>query len=451
MGIPPRIRTCEFLTLARSLPERHDAMLDTSSIDIDLSAIDHNMAAIRRVVGDRCALCPIVKADAYGLGVARVARRLVAAGAEMLAVYSLRQAIETAAAMNAATPVLVLMPVADLPLEDELARLILAGQLHLVVHDEANLLALEARARALGATIPVHLEIDVGMSRGGALPDEASRILRAMHAGSPLSLRGIFSHFTHSRYDETRTDRQHEIYEGVLDANRRFIPRGVFEHVASTYSLARDARYHRSMARFGLAWLGYGLDELEATSPCLARTDLRPVVRWSSTIVQAKRISAGTGVGYGSRWIADRDSVVGLVPVGYADGYPAPRQPASVGGQFVGVRTPTGEMVYAPVIGAVNMDQITVDLTSFYQGDEHDWIGSAAELIARDIDAPNHLPRLAAQSGMIVHELLTRINPRIPRAVSHCAADARLPAVSIEVIQQGRRGSEASVTAAAAG
>ena len=98
--------------MARANSDRQDAMQDTSTIDIDLSAIDHNMAVVRRAVGAGCALCPIVKADAYGLGVSRVARRLVAAGADMLAVYSLRQAIETAAALNSsATPILVLMPV----------------------------------------------------------------------------------------------------------------------------------------------------------------------------------------------------------------------------------------------------------------------------------------------------------------------------------------------------
>ena len=250
-------------------------MQDTSTIDIDLAAIDHNMSVIRRVVGDRCALCPIVKADAYGLGVSRVARRLVAAGAEMLAVYSLRQAIETAAAVNGATPILVLMPVTDIAREDELVRLMLGGQLHLVVHDEANLAALEACAQAIGVTLPVHLEIDVGMSRGGARPDEAERILQAIHDGGRLSLRGIFAHFSHSRSDAAITARQLEAYDAVISANRHLIPDDVIEHVASTYALARSTRYHRSMVRFGLAWLGYGIDELEADVPVLRRQDLR--------------------------------------------------------------------------------------------------------------------------------------------------------------------------------
>ncbi|MFN9078415.1 MAG: alanine racemase [bacterium] len=392
-------------------------MQDTSTIDIDLAAIDHNMSVIRRVVGDRCALCPIVKADAYGLGVSRVARRLVAAGAEMLAVYSLRQAIETAAAVNGTTPILVLMPVTDIAREDELVRLMLGGQLHLVVHDEANLAALEACAQSIGVTLPVHLEIDVGMSRGGARPDEAARILQAIHDGGRLSLRGIFAHFSHSRCDAAITARQLEAYDSVVTANRHLIPDDVIEHVASTYALARSTRYHRSMVRFGLAWLGYGLEELDAPGAIMAPGDLRPVVRWSSQVVQAKEVPAGTAVGYGARWTAPRDSTVVLVPVGYADGFPTPRD-AAMGAPWVRLHAPNGAVVDAPVVGAVNMDQITVDVTGLHDGDPRSWIGCAVELISRDRVSKAHLPNLARAAGMIVHEALTRLNPRIARTVS---------------------------------
>ncbi len=397
-------------------------MHDTSTIDIDLSAIDHNMTVIRRVVGDDCALCPIVKADAYGLGVSRVAKRLVNAGAHMLAVYSVRQAMETVAAINGAKPVLVLMPVSDLPREDEIARMVLAGQLHLVVHDKAQMAHLNACAAHLGCVLPVHLEVDVGMSRGGARPDEASRMLRTLarrgRDAANLSLRGIFSHFSHSRFDHALTERQHEIFELVLSSNRRLIPAGVLEHVSSTYALARDARYHRSMVRFGLAWLGYGLDELEAPSPLMTREELRPVVRWSSRVVQAKRIPAGAAVGYGARWTASRPSTIALVPVGYADGFPALRDASSVGGQSIAIHSPSAGKVYAPVVGAVNMDQITVDVTDLCSCDAGEWIGCEVELVSRDVTAPNHLPRLAAESRVIVHEFLTRLNPRIGRTVS---------------------------------
>lgn len=406
-------------------------MQDTSTIDIDLAAIEHNMSVIRRVVGDRCALCPIVKADAYGLGVSRVARRLVAAGAEMLAVYSLRQAIETAAAVNGATPILVLMPVTEIAREDELVRLMLGGQLHLVVHDEANLAALEACAQAIGVTLPVHLEIDVGMSRGGARPDEAARILRAIHEGGRLSLRGIFAHFSHSRCDAAITARQLEAYDAVIRANRRLIPDDVIEHVASTYALARSTRYHRSMVRFGLAWLGYGLEELEAPGAIMAPGDLRPVVRWSSQIVQAKEVPAGTAVGYGARWTAPRDSTIALVPVGYADGYPTQRGPSANGSLSVRLHAPSGAAVDAPVIGAVNMDQITVDVTDVVEGDQHALVGCEVELISRDPESAAYLPSLASRAGMIPHEVLTRLNPRVLRTVSVGSVE---PSCTIEVV-----------------
>ncbi len=393
-------------------------MQDTSTIDIDLSAIDHNMSVVRRAVGSGCALCPIVKADAYGLGVSRVARRLVGAGAEMLAVYSLRQAIETAAAVNAATPVLVLMPVTRIDREDELVRLMLAGQLHLVVHDEANLAALEACAAALGVELPVHVEVDVGMSRGGALPDEAVRIIGAIARGCHLSLRGVFAHFSHARTDARTTALQLAQYEHVIEASRGVMPAEAYQHVASTYALARDARYHRTMVRFGLAWLGYGLDELEAPHPVIAREELRPVVRWSTSVVQAKDVPAGTAVGYGGRWVAQRASTIALVPIGYSDGYPTGRLAPSGSGLCVRLCTPDGRVAHAPVVGAVNMDQITVDVTGLHAGDIHDWIGCGVELISRDIHAPTHLPRLAAEAGIIPHEMLTRLNPRIARTTS---------------------------------
>lgn len=416
-------------------------MQDTSTIDIDLAAIDHNMSVIRRVVGDRCALCPIVKADAYGLGVSRVARRLVAAGAEMLAVYSLRQAIETAAAVNGATPILVLMPVTDIAREDELVRLMLGGQLHLVVHDESNLAALEACAQSIGVTLPVHLEIDVGMSRGGARPDEAARILQAIHDGGRLSLRGIFAHFSHSRCDAAVTARQLEAYDAVVAANRHLIPDDVIEHVASTYALARSTRYHRSMVRFGLAWLGYGLEELDAPGAIMAPGDLRPVVRWSSHIVQAKQVPAGTAVGYGSRWTAPRHSTIALVPVGYADGFPTQRDGAS-GSLWVRLHAPGGAFVDAPVVGAVNMDQITVDVTGLDQADPRAWIGCEVELVSRDRASRAHLPNLAAAAGQIVHEALTRLNPRIARTVSTSVSS---PGASCTIEVVSPRGPESAV------
>jgi hypothetical protein len=95
-----------------------------------------------------------------------------------------------------------------------------------------------------------------------------------------------------------------------------------------------------------------------------------------------------------------------------------PRNPQASVGACVRLFMPDGRVAHAPVVGIVNMDQITVDVTGLHAGDIHDWIGCSVELISRDIHAPTHLPRLAAESGMIPHELLTRLNPRIARTTS---------------------------------
>lgn len=437
-------------------------MHEPSCVEINLSAIDHNMAAIRRLVGPQCKLCPIVKADAYGMGAARVARRLATAGADLVAVYSLPQAAElglgSANQSPLGVPVLVLMPVADIRRGDETSRMLVSGRLHLTVHDGTQLEALASLADQYATTIPVHLEIDSGLSRGGARPEDAARLLDRIATDRRFALKGVFTHFANSRTDRAATDVQLAAFDAFLAANAHALTAETEVHVASTYALFRHRRYHRSMVRFGLAWAGYGLEELDGGELELGDDLLRPCVRWRSRLVQVKRIPVGTAVGYGSRWTAKRPSTIGLIPVGYADGFPVYRpdpaaESSTAQGQKVAIlrevtRGARTEIVreFAPVIGAVNMDQITVDLTDLDLLTQRDGgLGLTVEIVSPDAAAPNHLPRLAARSGMIPHEMLCRIHPKIPRlyvvdgAVEEMPASATAPAVSAEARPNGGR------------
>ncbi len=437
-------------------------MHEPSCVEINLSAIDHNMAAIRRLVGPQCKLCPIVKADAYGMGAARVARRLATAGADLVAVYSLPQAAElglgNANQAPLGVPVLVLMPVADIRRGDETSRMLVSGRLHLTVHDGTQLEALASLADQYATTIPVHLEIDSGLSRGGARPDDAVRLLDRIATDRRFALKGVFTHFANSRTDRAATDVQLAAFDAFLAANAHALTAETEVHVASTYALFRHRRYHRSMVRFGLAWAGYGLEELDGGELELGDDLLRPCVRWRSRLVQVKRIPVGTAVGYGSRWTAKRPSTIGLIPVGYADGFPVYRpdpaaESSTAQGQKVAIlrevtRGARTEIVreFAPVIGAVNMDQITVDLTDLDLLTQRDGgLGLTVEIVSPDAAAPNHLPRLAARSGMIPHEMLCRIHPKIPRlyvvdgAVEEASPSATAPTVAAEARPNGGR------------
>lgn len=392
-------------------------MSETSVIEINLSAIDHNLAVMREMVGEGCLLCPVVKADAYGIGAARVAKRMAASGADMFAVFSPEQAAVLAAAA-VGRPVLVLMPVRDFSRGDDLYRMLVSGSLHLAVHDLRHLDELQRLAGKFATPVPVHLEVDTGMSRGGCLPEEAALVLRRIGSSRWVRLAGIFTHFSDPRCDPERTRRQMAAFDALLDGERASVPAECIVHVASSYAALRHRRFHRSMVRFGLAWTGLALDGIESGEVLWESEQLRPILSWRSHLAQVKSIPAGTSVGYGSLWTAERDTRMGLVPVGYSDGYPmcrGGRDPRQVRIRATGLHGAIDG--WAPLIGAVNMDQIAVDLTEIdgLSSLPGGGVGAEVELVSDDRDAPNHLPRVAAAAGIVPYEFLCRLNQRIRR------------------------------------
>lgn len=406
-------------------------MTDNSVISIDFDAIAQNMAVLRGMVGPSCAVNAVVKADAYGLGAVRVARRLVQSGAAMLTVYSPAQAEQLE---GLPVPVLVLQAVRTLVRGEAIHSMLVAGRLHLVVHDLHHVAELIVLADEHGVRIPVHLELDTGLGRGGCLPEEAAKILQAVAASPKLTLAGLMTHFSHAKSSGERCAAQLRAYELFVDANRALIPPECTLHTASSYAALRSRSVHAAMVRVGLAWTGFACDGPEGGEQLPGVANLRPSVRWSSQLIHVRRIARGEGVGYGWQWTARRDSTVGLVPVGYADGYPtlcahSPQAAREQGDPSRWVRIVVdgrdGEVVAeAPVIGAVNMDQICVDLSGLERLLAHlpgGGLGAEVELYGSDRGARNFLPTIADRMGIRPYELLCRLNPRIPRVAVEAA------------------------------
>lgn len=403
-------------------------MRDTSLIEINLAAVTENIRVLRQLAAGS-GLCAVLKADGYGLGAVRIARTLVDAGVDMLAVYTPEQAAQLARS-GVIEPILVMMPVVELHRTDELYRSLVSGRLHLTVHGEDHLRALLAIADRFGSVIPLHVEVDTGMSRGGASPAELKRLLPAIAEARNCQLAGIFTHFASAETAGVDTQHQRTLFEKLIGQHRDRIPKACLVHAANTFATLRDESLHYDMVRVGLAWAGYGPDWMEVTPERFEGVNLRPSVRWSSSLVHVKWIEKGARVGYGGEWMTPRRSRIGLIPVGYADGYPIncgwgngdpDAQPRAQVGVYC--RTPGGdERRFAPVVGAINMDQIAIDLT--HLNDLTVGVGSEAELISPDPAAPNHVPTLAKAAGTIPHEVLTRLNSRIPR--THVARDVQI-------------------------
>jgi alanine racemase len=387
---------------------------------IDLAALDHNLATIRGMLRQGARLGAVVKADAYGLGAARIARRM-ASQVDMLVVFGLDEA-EVVHAAAPTTPVLALMPCHEIDAGGPMHGMLLRGLLQLAAHDAGQVARLERVAAELGVRIPLHLEIDTGLGRGGCLPEDATALVARIRASERLELVGAFTHYASAGGSEIATDVQRERFEAWVA--QAALPANCLLHSASTFAAIRDARFHHHMVRVGLAWTGLSFEGTRDGRSLTAARTLRPVFSWRSHVMQVRRLPAGSAVGYGSRWVARTPSVVGLVPVGYADGYPLlpmdsrtlrPAQPERrvVRVQY-GSEGATG-WAEAPVIGAVSMDQIAIDLTSIAGVLPDAGQDALVEIVSGDTSAPNHAARVAAMTGQHAYELLCRIPARVPR------------------------------------
>ena len=421
----------------------------TSRLAIDLSAVEHNLRLIRLATAvpssaapgaaaagspagnlGKTQICAVIKQDAYGMGAGRLARKLAQCGVDLLAVYSLDEA-RALVDLPIKSPVLVLMPVTGIDRSDPLFRLTVAGRLHVVLHSLEHATELSSFCSRLGVQLPVHVQVDSGMSRGGSLPEAAAEIVRFAAASNRLRLTGLMTHFSSPGNDEAFTREQARVFRSLIDnvkptlmeLARKGAP-PVVVHAANTAATFRSSSLHATMVRVGQGLYGFGSGDL-ASNPAPEFGDLagqlRHAVRWLAPIVHTETIPTGWPVGYNRTWHARRPSRIAIIPVGYAGGYPL-----TLGNRAV-VRL-TGRMypkvgdtstaadaasVWVPVVGRVSMDQITIDVTEAPEALVRS--GMEVELIGTDPSKPNAMPKLAAEAETITHALLCGIAPSVER------------------------------------
>jgi alanine racemase len=342
---------------------------------IDAGAVERNCARLAAAVAP-ARLCAVVKADGYGHGALTAARAAQAGGASWLAVATAAEAAELRAA-GIEGPVLVMGALSD-------------EELEVALRARADVVAWrEAFVAKLGADARVHVKLDTGMGRLGTRdPEEASRVVAA--AGDRLA--GLMTHFaTADEDDQSFVDEQLSLF-------REWIARhpGVGVHAANSAAALRrpDARF--DMVRCGIAV--YGLDPFQRDP---ADHGLEPALELASYVAEVKRCEPGQSVGYGRRFVADRATWLGTIPIGYGDGYRrALTNNADVlvdGRRF-------------PLVGTVSMDNITVDL-----GDDPPPRGAEAVLIGARGPERILAEELAARLGTINYEITCGISPRVPR------------------------------------
>ncbi len=369
-------------------------MYERAEARIDLDALRHNCAELRRRIGPEVELCPVLKADGYGHGAAHCVGAAVEAGADRIAVATAREALQIRA-VDPEVPILVLGALA--PGEVEVA---VAAGADVSVWDPGFVPAVEARAAAAGRTVGVHVKYDTGMGRLGNFdPEAVVATCRAVAAAPGLRLEAVWTHFaTADEPDPGFMDLQRERLAGLAAGLRQEFP-GLKVHAANSAALISDTKTHFDLVRPGVAV--YGMDPF-GEDP--SRHNLRPVLSLHSWVATVKRFEPGMSAGYGRTWTAEAPTTVVTVPVGYGDG--VRRALSNRGEVLIGGRRHR-------IAGTVSMDNITVSV-----GDAGVEVGDEVTLIGRQGEPIITAEQIAAGLGTINYEVTCGISPRVPRVAS---------------------------------
>jgi alanine racemase len=392
-------------------------------IDVDLDAIAANVRALRQVIGPRVRLVAVVKAQAYGLGAEMVARTVLAAGADGLAVARVHEGVRLRR-QGIRAPVLLLTGFAP----GEVDALVAHGLTPTVV-DPDQLRQLAAAARRARVRLPVHVKVDTGLHRYGAAADTALALAEAIARSEDLALEGFYTHFaTADAADLSFAREQVAQFRALCGqlAARGLQPR--YLHAANSAGTLALPEAHFDLVRAGLGIYGY-----YATAAVPRRVPLRPAVTLWARVARILTVAPGQTVGYGRTYRATRPLRAALLTIGYADGLPGSHYRGGyvlLGGQR------------ADIIGRISMDQCVVDVT--HCPDVR--VGDCAVVLGRQGEEVIDLDAFAERSGSIPHEVLTSLGGRVPRvywqggrvvAMATLAGEEWLPAPEGLTVRRG--------------
>lgn len=375
-------------------------MANLARAQISCAALRHNVEVLKAAAGGT-PLCAMVKANAYGHGASVVVKALSGAGLAFWGVatpeeaFSLRQ-------HGAPEPILLLLPLelyaAAQPMQ-ELIDELLDADVRITLVSAEGLSLLDKRCAERRRKARVHLHVDTGLGRNGCPAADALTLALAVRESPFLELEGIYSHF--ASVEEHALDfarRQLAKFQDILD---KLSARGVqipIRHLANSGAIFNLPEARLDMARPGLSLYGYGSKYFRGSER------LRPALRLEVPVIFTKWIAAGETCGYGRTFKASRPTRIGLLPLGYADGYD--RRWSNTGQVSIGQRL-------LPVVGRVSMDLTILDLTDVPEA----VVGTPVCVISERRADPHSVESMAERLDTIPHEITCALGPRVERVL----------------------------------
>jgi alanine racemase len=355
-------------------------------LEIDLDALRHNYELLNRQLTPDQRLMAVVKAEAYGHGAEVVSRTLSQAGVDIFGVATLEEALKLRK-FGIDDEILILGHLATFTVDR-----ILEHDLTPVVFSFRLLKALQKTGKRYDKTIPVHLKVDTGMGRLGLLPHDLDDFLKELKSSKHVRLEGVATHFAQAGENENYTDEQVESFQSVAKTVQEFGLSPDYWHCMNSAALLSRDTVVGNMIRPGITLYGY--------PPNGSSYQFKPVMQVKTKLADYKCMPAGKGVSYGRIFEPDEPTWIGVMPLGYADGYPR---------SFSNKAHVLKRGRSCSVLGRVCMDMTMIEL------DESDDPEETVTVMGSDGDRELWADELADWDSTITYEILSSFSDRLPR------------------------------------
>ncbi len=374
-----------------------------SWLEISKKALLHNTSVHRRLLSKKTKLMAVVKSNAYGHGMELVAKICEESGKiDWLGVACLEEALKLRR-LAKKLPILVLSHY--LPYNVPILAKAIKSRISFMAYEIGQIRALERASRIAGKRTLVHLKLETGMARLGLFPKDAGTFVRTILKSPYLKLEGIASHFaTAEDQDQTFLKKQLANLKRFIKVNQDILPADIIQHISCTAAITSAPKAHLSLARLGIGL--YGLwpskENQQMVKELHREFTLKPVLSWKTKIIEIQHLAKGTPVGYALSYITKKPTLMAAIPVGYWEGYD--RKLSNKGVVLIhGQR--------CPIIGRICMNISMVDVSRI----KNIKVGDDVVLIGKQGGEEVSADDLARKVGTINYEVVTRINPQLPR------------------------------------
>jgi alanine racemase len=357
--------------------------------------LGENIALLKSRIGEKTRFCAVVKANGYGHD-ARLVVRVIQDQIDMFAVATFEEA-EEIFPFAQGKPILIMTPLYD-GIDPHWLRAAQTKSYHCTLCSMEALKSLKTHLDSSPATIHLHLKVDTGMGRCGTLLQQAMPLYQAIIQESRLNLDGVYTHFAiGTQADNPLTKLQLREFHDFLVASRLTDNPAVCKHACNTAATLNIPPAHFDMVRCGLGIYGYSQTPT-GVNP------LQPVMSVRAPLVQIKTLKQGQSCGYDATFIANRDMLIGIIPIGYADGLTRTLS------NRISLRLAAKP---TPVIGRISMNVTIIDLTHVSNAREGNWV----TVFDDQPDSPCAVSHLAQTADTIEYEILTGLNRHIKRVL----------------------------------